>query len=304
MPQGGIHILLVEHRFEQDLDRRHRGFQFVRGVGDELVAQRVLMLQLFGHLVERLGQAGHLVMAGNLHARGQIAAPHALNAGRQPFDRLCDHAGESQAHHEHCGGSRRKEHHHPVLNHAQVIDHILHADGIQKHAQPALAARKRRREIADPGFARLRVAQEVERGARRARILPGKQVEPVIGHSAVENADDFRLPHAQAVELGERIRLHLAVGIDHQQAAFHFAPGGKHFLMQRLRVSTLEKRRQPHRKRFHRRRFRADFGLKQIIADQIDQRCSDGVKGHAQNQQERDQNFPANAEKTALSLYP
>ena len=66
----------VDDVLELGLQRRDRGAQLVRDVGDELAAERVGLLEVVGHGVERVRELAHLVQARRAHPLAVVARRH------------------------------------------------------------------------------------------------------------------------------------------------------------------------------------------------------------------------------------
>lgn len=90
------HIRLIEHVFQQQLHCRQGGFQFMRGVGDELTAALVEVLNLLRHRVVAFRQLLELAGCADVHTRGQVALAHAANRLRQRLDRAGKHPRQHQ----------------------------------------------------------------------------------------------------------------------------------------------------------------------------------------------------------------
>jgi hypothetical protein len=71
-----------------------RGAQLVRGVGDEVPAHLLLPFQRGGHLVERVGQAGHLLGAVARDAGGVVAVGDPTGRGSDLVQGASEHPGK------------------------------------------------------------------------------------------------------------------------------------------------------------------------------------------------------------------
>ena len=90
-----------------------RRTQLVRGVGDDVAALSLALLQLGRHLVEGVGQAGQLVGRGPRHADAQITVGHATGGGTDVSQRPRQHArqGDGEGHAGHDGHDGRHPQH-------------------------------------------------------------------------------------------------------------------------------------------------------------------------------------------------
>jgi hypothetical protein len=100
---GGIKP--VEHPLDGTADHRQRRAQLVGDVGEQGAALLLVRLQARGHLVERLGQAAHLLRTPGLDAGGVVTA-------RDPVGRLHDVA-DRRRHAPHQPPGQQRDHHDP-----------------------------------------------------------------------------------------------------------------------------------------------------------------------------------------------
>ena len=87
-------------RLEVALQVRQRGPQLVGGVGDEVAAHLLLLLERGGHLVERVGEAGELLRPLARDAGRVVAVGDPPGRATDLRQRLREHAREHdrQAH--------------------------------------------------------------------------------------------------------------------------------------------------------------------------------------------------------------
>ncbi len=87
---AGVEALAAAERLDVGAQRRQRGAQLVRGVGDQPPLRRLGALERLHHLVEARRQPPQLVVAAHLDAPGQVVGPRHLLGG------LRDLAGRGQ----------------------------------------------------------------------------------------------------------------------------------------------------------------------------------------------------------------
>ena len=109
-PVGDDHA--VAQGLEVALQVRQRGPQLVRGVGDEIAAHLLLLLERRGHLVERVREAGELLRSLARDARRVVAVGDATGRATDLRQRPREHAREHdrQAHAREHGDHRRGDH--------------------------------------------------------------------------------------------------------------------------------------------------------------------------------------------------
>ena len=117
-------------------DRGDRVLQLVREVGDE-VLQRVALLQLAPHRLQRLGQLAHLPPARPGQRRLPLARGDALRCSGQPLDGTRHRLADEHRHHR-----RREREDEGEKRHfrGHVVHQRHHAEGGLAHAHESLVA--------------------------------------------------------------------------------------------------------------------------------------------------------------------
>ena len=201
------HIRLIEHVFQQQLHCRQGGFQFMRGVGDELTAAFVEVLNLLRHRIVAFRQLLEFAGCADVHTRGQVALAHAANCLRQRLDRAGEHPRQHQRR-RHGRARDNQEHRHQL-----PFDRFQH--GLQ------FIHRQRQHECAQ------RLSADLHHGRRDRHIRHTRfRIDAVNAERGFlpvqEDGDRLRDTEPLPAPCAEGIRLHLAVHIHRQQPPAEF----------------------------------------------------------------------------------
>ena len=220
-----IHIRLVDQGFDHDLHGGQGRFQFMAGVGHELVSALVQRFQLFAHGIEGPGQLLHFAGAAHLHPGGKIALGHALDAAVQAGDGPGDHPGKDPGAQEGRRGDEHENQDHLILELVQVLHDLLHRAHQQKHADDI-------RKVHHPGGAVAHPRAGGTAGEKQVGGIQGLAVFQFV-HAVIhalapyQDGGDFRVFQAHALHFPIAVQLHLAVLIQQQNAPPHFPAGGE-----------------------------------------------------------------------------